>query len=135
MSVPKAPIDEDDFSPAFENKIGMPRQSLNVKPVAAPEAIDYPPDCNLGRGVFGAHSGHHFRTLQIRYVVHVAAQSENVYSEVIPLRSKVRVQIGVPNLLDHSVVHVHAERKSAYRANRNSPEGRRKFVVIFDPSR
>jgi hypothetical protein len=58
VSVPKTPMDEDDFFTPRENKVGTSRQFAVVKSVPIPLCVQQTANEKLWRGVLAFHRSH-----------------------------------------------------------------------------
>lgn len=61
MSVPEAPVNENDRAMAREDQVRATRQVGAVKPVSKAAGVQRPAEGHLGTGVAAANSGHHPR--------------------------------------------------------------------------
>ena len=72
MTVPKAPVNEQDLSPTGKDQIGTPRQVVSVEPVAIAHTVHQAANRKLGLRVLAPNCPHGSTAGLRRYAVHRA---------------------------------------------------------------
>ena len=66
VPMPETTVNEDHLSPRAEYEVGAAREVLRVKTVAIPQAVDEPPNSDLGFRILGPDSAHPLASLASR---------------------------------------------------------------------